>query len=63
LLKDGKLWHCQKSTGRRQKFQDLMIQLVVPVSERNDVMNSLHGLGHLGFDKCYLAVARVYFWY
>jgi len=63
FMKDGKLWHRQESNGRRQNFEVAMIQLVVPVSQRNDVMNSIHWLGHLGFDKCYLAVARAYFWY
>jgi len=52
FMKDCKLWHRQESTGRRQKIEKGMVQLVVPVSERNDVVNSMHGLGHLGFNKC-----------
>jgi len=34
FMKDGKLWHRQELTGRRHSFQEAMIQLVVPVSER-----------------------------
>jgi len=63
FMKDGKLWHRQESTGRRQNFQKAMIQLVVPVSERKDILHAFHTLSHLGFDKTYQAVTRVYFWY
>jgi len=37
--------------------------LVVPVSERKDVLHAFHELSHLGFDNSYLAVSQVYFWY
>jgi len=63
FMKDRKLWHRQTSTGRRHSFQDTMIQLVVFISERKDVLHGLHGLSHLGFNKTYEAVSRVYFWY
>jgi len=62
-MKDGKLWHHQESTGRRHSFQEAMIQLVVPISERKDILHAFHKLNHLGFDKSYQAVSRMYFWY
>jgi len=63
FMKEGKLWHRQEWTGRRQNFQEAMIQLVVPLSERKDVLHAFQKLSHSGFDKCYQAVTRVYFWY
>jgi len=51
FMKDGKLWHGQELTGRRQSFREAMIQLVVPVFERKDILHGFHSLGHLGFDK------------
>jgi len=61
FMRDRKLWHRQESTGRRHSFQEAMIQLVVLISERKDILNVFHGLIHLGFDKSYQAVSRVYF--
>jgi len=54
-MKGGMLWHSQKSTGRRQTFQDQMDQLVVPTTERNDTMHWFHtkALAYCGFDKTY----------
>jgi len=49
FMKDGKLWHSQESTGRKHSFQEAIIQLVVPVSERKDVLYAFQGLSHLGF--------------
>jgi len=63
FMKDGKLLHRLESTGKRHSFHEAMIQLVVPVSERKDVLHAFHSLSHVGFDKTYLAVSRVYFWY
>jgi len=62
-MKGGMLWHRQESTGRRQTFQDQMYQVVVPTTERYDIMHGFHtkALAHSGFDKTYLAVSRVYF--
>jgi len=53
VMKDGKLWHRQESTGKRHSFQEAMIQLVLPVSERKDILHAIHGLSHLGFDETY----------
>jgi len=40
FMKDGKLWHRHQSTGRRHSFQEAMIQLVVPVFERKDILHA-----------------------
>jgi len=63
-MENGKLWHKQRSPGRRLTFQEETTQLVVPISERSDVMDLSYkkALAHGGFDKTYLAVGRVYFW-
>jgi len=44
-------------------FQEEIIQLVVPKSEREDIMREFHTLGYTGFDQSYMAISRVYFWY
>jgi len=61
FMKDRKLWHPQELTGRRHSFQEAIIQLVVPISERKDILHAFHGLSHFSFDKSYQAVSRVYF--
>jgi len=60
-MKGGMLWHRQESTGRRQTFQEQKDQVVVPTTERYDIMHGFHtkALAHCGFDKMYLAVSRV----
>jgi len=65
FMESGKLWHKQRSTGRRLTFQEEITQLVVPISERNDVMDGFHtkALAHCGFNKTYLAMIRKYFWH
>jgi len=62
-MRDKQLWHKQQSTRKRKTFQEEIIQLVVPKSERKDILRGFHTLGHTGFDKTYMAVSRVYFWY
>jgi len=61
FMNDGMLWHRQESMGKRQTFQDQIDQVVVPTSERYDIMHGFHtkALAHCGFDKMYLAVSRV----
>jgi len=65
FMKDGKLWINRKVRGKRQTFQEEIIQIVVPISERNGIMHGYHtnSLAHYGFDKTYIAVSRVYFWH
>jgi len=58
FMKEGKLCHRQQSTGRQKPLQEVMAQLVVPISECKKVVNEFRRLALLGFDKCCLAVSK-----
>jgi len=57
-MKDNKLWHRQQITRRLCTFQEDIVQLVVPKSERADIINVYHSvsLAHSRFLKTYKAV-------
>jgi len=56
FMREKQLWHKQQSTRKRKTFQEEIFQLVVPKSERGDIRQGFHTLGHTGFDKTYMAI-------
>lgn len=64
-IKEGVLWHVDKTKGRTRTIQEEMHQICVPISLRQVLLHGMHdiSLTHAGFDRCLLALRRKYFWH
>jgi len=55
LTKDGKLWNKPKN----KNIQRLVVE---SLSERKEILETIHGNGHFSHKKCYHTLQRKYFW-
>jgi hypothetical protein len=65
VVENGILYHLYQPRGRKRGDTDIVKQLVVPFSLRNDVLISYHDTlhsGHAAFERCYEKVRLKYYW-